>query len=106
MKQTGKNGSLDVTKPFGAFGAPGVDFDVVLSSRRKNLDTLTQVNHLAVEGMQTIDRHQLKTVQQAIELELALFRDWPIPLLSRPGWQRMSTLRSGRSRRASSAPET
>jgi hypothetical protein len=71
---------LDVTKLFGAFGAPGVDFDVVLSSQRKNLDTLTQVNHLAVEGMQTIARHQLKTVQQAIELALTLFGDWAHPV--------------------------
>jgi phasin family protein len=80
MKQRGKNGLLDVTRPFGNFAAPGIDFDAVLSSQRKNLDALTQVNQLAVEGMQTIARHQIKIMQQAIEHASALFRDWAHPV--------------------------
>jgi phasin family protein len=80
MKQTGKNGFLDVTRSFGNFGAPGIDFDAVLSSQSKNLDALTQVNQLAFEGMQTIARQQLKIVQHAIEHASALFRDWAHPV--------------------------
>jgi phasin family protein len=80
MKQTGKNGVLDVTKPFGDFRALGIDFDTVLSSQLKNLDALTQVNQLAVEGMQTIARHQLKIMQQASEHASALLRDWAHPV--------------------------
>lgn len=80
MKQTGKNGFLDVTMPFGDFGAPGIDFDAVLSSQRKNLDALSQVSQLGIEGMQTIARHQLKIMQQAIEHASTLFRDWAHPV--------------------------
>ncbi len=80
MTQTRKNGVLDVSKPSGDFGAPGIDFDAVLSSQRKNLDTLTQVKQLAVEGIQPIATHQLKTTQQAIEIALALISDWAHPV--------------------------
>jgi phasin family protein len=80
MKQTGKNGSLAVTKPFGNFGAPAIDFDTLLSSQHKNLDALTQVNQLAFEGMQTIARQQLKIMQHPIEHASALFRDWAHPV--------------------------
>jgi hypothetical protein len=93
-----------VTKPFDNFGAPGIDFYAVLSSQRKNLDALTQINQLAVEGMQTIARHQLKIMQRAIKHASALFRDWTHPVALDGRMAKMSRLRNRRSRRASSAP--
>src|ERR1700730_11180689 len=75
-----------------------------MSSQRKNLDALTQINQLAVEGMQTIARHQLKIMQRAIEHASALFRDWTHPVALDGRMAKMSRLRNRRSRRASSAP--
>src|SRR5260221_12383412 len=55
---TSKNGFFDVTKVMGDFRVPGIDLEAAVSSRRRNIEALTQANQLALEGVQAgMPRH-------------------------------------------------
>jgi phasin family protein len=77
--ETSKNGFFDVTKAFSDFRLPGLDVDAVAATQRKNLETLTQTNQLAVEGVRALAQRQAEIAQQVVEEASALVRDWMQP---------------------------
>ena len=70
-----KNGLFDVTKLMGDFKVPGIDLEAAMASQRKTVEALTQVNQLAVEGVQAAMRRQVELTRQAVEDFSAMFRD-------------------------------
>jgi phasin family protein len=74
-----KNGFFDVTKVMSDFRMPGIDFEAVAASQRKNIEALTQANQLAVEGAQAVVRRQVEIARQAMEEFSTMFRDFVQP---------------------------
>ena len=62
----------------GMIGAelPGFNVEAVAASQRKNIEALTQVNQLAVEGVQAVIRRQVEIAREAMEDLSAMFRDF------------------------------
>jgi phasin family protein len=58
---------MDVTKIMSEFKVPGVDFDAVMSSQRKNMEALTSANQLVVEGANAVARRQAEIMRQTME---------------------------------------
>lgn len=58
---------FDFTKLLGDFKVPGVDFESIIASQRKNVEAITAANQLAVEGLQAVLRRQAELVRQAVE---------------------------------------
>jgi phasin family protein len=82
MVSANKNGFFDVTKVMSDFRVPGVDFEAVAASQRKNLEAFTQANQLAVEGVQAVVRRQVEITRQAMEEFSSMFRDFVQPSAS------------------------
>ena len=74
-----KNGFFDVSKVMSEFRMPGIDFEAVAASQRKNIEALTQANQLAVEGVQAVVRRQVEIARQAMEEFSSMFRDFVQP---------------------------
>jgi len=74
-----KNGFFDVSKAMADFKVPGVDFEAVVASQRKNIEALTQANQLAVEGVQALLRRQTEIARAAIEEFSSMFRAFVQP---------------------------
>ena len=68
-KQSSGNPFLefDVSKVLGDFKVPGVDFDAIMASQRKNIEAVTAANQLAVEGLQAVLRRQAEIVRASVE---------------------------------------
>jgi phasin family protein len=71
---------MDLGKAFAGFTFPGFDVESLVSAQRKNLEALTQVNQLAVEGVQALARRQIELTQQAMDEASAAMRDWTQPV--------------------------
>jgi phasin family protein len=72
---TRNTGFFDVTTVMGDLRVPGIDMEAAVSSRRKNIEALTQANQLAVEGVHAVMRRQVEITRQAMEDFSAMFRD-------------------------------
>jgi phasin family protein len=72
---TRNTGFFDATKVMGDLRVPGIDMEAAVSSRRKNIEALTQANQLAVEGVHAVMRRQVEITRQAMEDFSAMFRD-------------------------------
>lgn len=66
---------FDLTKFLGDFKVPGVDFESIIASQRKNIEAVTAANQLAVEGLQAVLRRQAEIIRQSIEEATALVGD-------------------------------
>lgn len=66
---------FDLTKFLGDFKVPGVDFESIIASQRKNIEAVTAANQLAVEGLQAVMRRQAEIIRQSIEEATALVGD-------------------------------
>ena len=68
-KQSSGNPFLefDVSKVLGDFKMPGVDFDAIMASQRKNIEAVTAANQLAIEGLQAVLRRQAEIVRASVE---------------------------------------
>lgn len=58
---------FDLTKYAGDMKVPGFDVEAVVTAQKKNLETLTQANRLAFEGVQAIMKRQAEIARQTIE---------------------------------------
>lgn len=67
---------FDLTKYLGDFKVPGVDFEAILASQRKNIEAVTAANQLAVEGLQAVLRRQAEIVRQSLEEATSLVSDF------------------------------
>ena len=59
--------NVDMQKLFADFKFPGIDYEAVMSSQRRNIEALTQANQLAVEGMQAVAKRQAEILRQTLE---------------------------------------
>ncbi len=57
---------FDVTKLLSELKIPGIDMDALMEAQRKNIETLTLANRMAVEGMQSIAKRQTEIVTQSL----------------------------------------
>jgi phasin family protein len=57
----------DFTKAFGDMRAPMVDVETLVAMQRKNLEALTEVNQVAIEGVQAVIRHQMEMTRRTME---------------------------------------
>src|SRR5580704_9911711 len=71
---------MDLGKAFAGFTFPGFDVVSLVAAQRKNLEALTQVNQLAVEGVQALARRQMELTRQAMDEASAVMRDWTQPV--------------------------
>jgi phasin family protein len=72
----------DYSRYFGEFGKffsngkfPAFDVEGALVAQRKNVETLTQANQAALEGVQAIARRQAEIVREAVETYSKFARD-------------------------------
>lgn len=66
-KSTNAFADFDVTKVWKDFKFPAVGIDVFVAAQQKNLDTLSQMNKLAYEGLQTVATRQAEIMRDAFE---------------------------------------
>ncbi|MBI1778145.1 MAG: phasin family protein [Proteobacteria bacterium] len=59
--------NVDMQKLLGDFKFPGVDYEALMTSQRRNIEALTQANQLAVEGMQAVAKRQAEIMRQTME---------------------------------------
>jgi phasin family protein len=57
----------DFTKAFGDMRSPMVDIESLVAMQRKNVEALTEVNQVAMEGVQAVLRHQMEMTRRTME---------------------------------------
>ena len=57
----------EFTKLFEQFKLPGIDFNAVLESRRKDIDALAAANRTALEGAQSLAQKQIDVLRTTID---------------------------------------
>jgi len=70
---------LDFSKFMAELKIPGVDFDQVASSYRKNLEAMTTASQVAVEGAQSVVKRQAELLRESMEEYAALLRSYGTP---------------------------
>ena len=76
----------EFTKLFEQFKVPGIDFNAVLESRRKDIDALAAANRTALEGAQSLGQKQidvLKTTIDEVQAMLKQSKDMTAPAAAR-----------------------
>lgn len=58
---------IDFTKLVSEFKIPGVDFEALAATQRKNFEALVRANQLAVEGIQAVGKRQTEIMKQTVE---------------------------------------
>jgi phasin family protein len=58
---------FDLSKYLGDFKVPGIDFDALVSSQRKNIEAVTQANRLAYDGLQAVAKRQVEILRQTVD---------------------------------------
>ncbi len=66
---------MDPTKLMGEFKVPGVDFEGLIASQRRNLEALGAANQLAVEGLQAVAKRQSEIFRQMMEEASVAMKD-------------------------------
>jgi phasin family protein len=69
----------DVTKMFADFRFRPIDVEAVWAAQRRNIEALSQANHLAVEGVHALAKRQIEMTQQTFEEFSTLWRDMTQP---------------------------
>ena len=57
---------MDFTKIMADFKFPAVDMDALLASQRRNIETFSAANKVALEGAQAIAKRHMEIVQAAV----------------------------------------
>ncbi len=63
----------DFTKAMGDMRTPMVDVETLVSMQRKNLEALTEVNQVAMEGAQAVMRYQMEMTRRTMEEFSSMF---------------------------------
>jgi phasin family protein len=66
MKPPASIFDMDFTKMMADFKLPAVDVDALLASQRRNIETFSAANKVALEGAQAIARRNMEIVQAAV----------------------------------------
>ncbi|MGO8868402.1 MAG: phasin family protein [Alphaproteobacteria bacterium] len=70
---------LDFSKFMAELKIPGVDFDQVASTYRKNLEAMTTASQVAVEGAQSVVKRQAELLRESMEEYAQLMRQYSTP---------------------------
>ena len=57
---------MDFTKMMAEFKLPQVDVEALVAAQRKNIETLSTANKLALEGMQAVAKRNMEIMQQSL----------------------------------------
>jgi phasin family protein len=57
---------MDFTKVMADFKFPGMDMEAMLASQRRNIETFSAANKVALEGAQAIAKRHMEIVQQSM----------------------------------------
>lgn len=57
----------EFTSKLKSYKLPGVDFDAVIASQKKNVEALTAANKVAIEGLQAVARRQGEILQETMQ---------------------------------------
>jgi phasin family protein len=57
---------MDITKMMAEFKLPQVDVEALVAAQRKNIETLSTANRLALEGMQAVAKRNMEIMQQSL----------------------------------------
>jgi phasin family protein len=57
---------MDITKMMAEFKLPQVDVEALVAAQRRNIETLSTANKLALEGMQAVAKRNMEIMQQAL----------------------------------------
>lgn len=57
---------MDVTRLMGEFKLPHVDVEALVAAQRRNIETLSTANKLALEGMQAVAKRNMEIMQQSL----------------------------------------
>ncbi|GIX11279.1 phasin family protein [Elioraea sp.] len=57
---------MDITKMMAEFKLPQVDVEALVAAQRKNIETLSTANRLALEGMQAVAKRNMEIMQQTL----------------------------------------
>jgi phasin family protein len=57
---------MDFTKVMADFKFPAMDMDAILATQRKNIETFSAANKVALEGAQAIAKRNMEIVQSAV----------------------------------------
>jgi phasin family protein len=58
---------IDVTKIIEQFKLPGIDLSALMAGRRKDIETLMEVNKIALESSQTMAQRQVEILQKTMQ---------------------------------------
>jgi len=72
-------GELDFTKFLNELKLPGVDFDQLGTSYRKNLEAMSAASQVAVEGTQSVVVRQSEILRESMEEYAKLLRQYGSP---------------------------
>lgn len=61
------NGASSAEKPFGHFPLPALDFGAALANQRKTMAALAEINELALNGAQEMQKHQAELMKQTVD---------------------------------------
>jgi len=65
----------DITKMVADFKVPGLDFEAVMASQRRNVEAMTKANQLAFEGIQAVARRQSEIARQLVDEANAMMKE-------------------------------
>ncbi len=57
---------MDLTKVMADFKLPNVDVEAMVAAQRKNIETFSNANKLALEGMQAVAKRNMEIMQQTM----------------------------------------
>lgn len=57
---------MDITRMMAEFKLPQVDVEALIAAQRRNIETLSTANKLALEGMQAVAKRNMEIMQQAL----------------------------------------
>jgi phasin family protein len=69
------NGEATAEKLFGNFPMPPLDLGAALANQRKTMAALAQINQLALNGAQEMQKHQVELVKQTVDGFAAMVTD-------------------------------
>jgi phasin family protein len=65
-KQPGSIFDIDFTKAMADFKFPAMDMDALLAAQRRNIETFSAANKVALEGAQAVAKRNMEIVQAAV----------------------------------------
>ncbi len=80
------NGATSADKLFGALPLANMDFGAALANQRKAMAALAEINEVALNGAQEMQKHQAELMKQTVDGFAAMVADFIQPPSSSRDW--------------------